>query len=126
MHDLIFKFIKFVVVGFTGLLVDFGLTYTLKEKAKIHKYVANACGFITAASTNYLFNRWWTFHSKNPHIMVEYSKFIIVSLVGLAINSFVLWMLVSRYKKHFYLSKLFAIIVTTLWNFAVNVVVTFN
>ncbi|MBI5219200.1 MAG: GtrA family protein [Bacteroidia bacterium] len=120
------KFIKFGVVGFSGMLVDFGITYLLKEKIKIQKYVANAAGFITAASTNYYLNRIWTYHSTNPKIVNEYSIFIIISVIGLGINSLVLWALVSKYKKHFYLSKLVAIVVTTLWNFIANTLFTFS
>jgi putative flippase GtrA len=126
MYNLFLKFIKFGAVGFTGMLIDFGITYLLKEKCKVQKYVANATGFITAASTNYIFNRVWTYHSTNPRIMYEYSTFIIISLIGLGINSLVLWLLVSRYKKHFYLAKLIAIGITTIWNFAANTIVTFS
>ena len=107
------------------MLVDFGLTYLLKEKIKIHKYVANACGFMMAASTNYILNRIWTFHSKNPQIMLEYGHFIFISFIGLGINSLILWILVSKYNKNFYLAKLFAIALTTLWNFAANLYFTF-
>lgn len=126
MEELLFKFIKFGIVGLTGVFVDFGVTYTLKEKVKIYKYLANAFGFITAASFNYFLNRFWTFHSHNPHIIFEYSRFITVSAIGLGINSFILWKLVSHYKKRFYLSKLFAIGVTTIWNFVANVIFTFH
>jgi putative flippase GtrA len=120
------KFVKFGVVGFTGVFVDFGFTYICKEWLKIPKYIANAIGFTFAASWNYLFNRIWTFQSHNPEIMMEYSKFIAISLIGLAINTLVLWILVSKYKKHFYLSKLFAIAVVTIWNFLANYFITFH
>ena len=43
---MIFKFIKFIVVGFSGLVVDFSITILLKEKFKIHRYIANSAGFI--------------------------------------------------------------------------------
>lgn len=126
MYKLFLKFIKFGIVGFTGMLIDFGITFLLKEKLNVQKYVANAAGFITAASTNYIFNRVWTYHSNNPRIMHEYSTFIIIAAIGLGINSLVLWFLVSKYKKHFYLAKLIAIGITTLWNFAANTIVTFS
>ena len=120
------RFIKFVVVGFSGLLVDFGLTYIFKEKIKAQKYVANTIGFITAATSNYFLNRIWTFHSQNPEMVLEYSKFILIALIGLAINTLVLWLLVSKMKWHFYFSKLLAIGVVTLWNFSMNLIFTFS
>jgi len=125
-EELFWKFLKFGIVGFSGLLVDFGITYFFKEKIKMQKYISNAIGFTTAASSNYFFNRIWTFQSNNPRILIEYSNFLLVSIIGLGINSLVLWLLVSRFKQHFYLSKLIAIIITIFWNFTANYLYTFN
>jgi putative flippase GtrA len=125
-EELLFKFIKFGVVGFSGVVVDFGITYLFKEKFKIQKYISNGFGFSCAASSNYLLNRVWTFHSINPHLALEFSVFFIVSIIGLGINSFVLYLFVTKGKKNFYLSKLFAIIVTMAWNFIANLLLTFN
>lgn len=122
----VLKFIKFGVVGLSGVLIDFGFTWVCKERLKIQKYWSNAIGFSIAASWNYFFNRIWTFQSQNPEIMTEFGLFFIISLIGLAINTLVLWLLVSRYKKNFYISKLFAIGVATAWNFLANYFITFN
>lgn len=119
------KFLKFGVVGFSGLFIDFGLTYLFKEVLHVQKYVSNAIGFMMAASSNYFLNRIWTFESTNPNIALEYTEFIIISLVGLVINTAILYLLVSKLKMNFYLSKVFAIAVVTLWNFFANLLVTF-
>ena len=124
-EELIKKFVKFGVVGASGVLVDFGFTFLCKELIKIPKYVSNAIGFTIAASTNYLLNRVWTFHSQNPEIAIEYVHFLLVSLIGLGINTLILWILVSKFKKNFYVSKLFAIAVVTVLNFFVNLIFTF-
>jgi len=108
------------------VLVDYGITYVCKEYLKVQKYVANAIGFMVAASSNYYLNRIWTFESQNPEILEEYGKFILISLIGLAVNTLVLWYMVSKYKMNFYLSKLFAIAVVTIWNFAANYIYTFT
>ncbi len=119
------KFLKFGVVGFTGVFIDFGFTYLCKEIFKIQKYISNAIGFMMAASSNYILNRIWTFESHNPEIFTEYSKFLIISLIGLLINTLILWVLVSKFKKNFYISKLFAIAIVTVWNFFANIAFTF-
>jgi putative flippase GtrA len=124
--EVLLKFFKFGAVGISGIAVDFGITYLCKEILKIQKYVANAIGFTTAASTNYILNRIWTFQSTDPAIFLQYSKFLMISLVGLGINTLVLWILVSRYQKHFYLSKLIAVGVVMLWNFLANYLYTFQ
>ena len=123
--EILLKFIKFGAVGISGLFVDFGVTFLCKEIIKIPKYLSNAIGFTLAASTNYLLNRIWTFQSHDPGIAAEFSKFFIVSLIGLGINTLVLWLLVSKFKMNFYLSKLFAIAVVMIWNFLANLLYTF-
>ena len=120
------KFLKFCIVGFSGMFIDFGTTWLLKEKVRINKYIANSTGFILAATSNYIWNRFWTFHSENDKVVTEYFSFIIISLAGLAINNFIIFLLNDKLKMNFYLSKLFAIGVVTIWNFIMNYLVTFR
>ena len=122
----IMKFLKFAAVGFSGLLVDYTFTYIFKEWLKVQKYIANSIGFTIAASSNYVLNRIWTFESDNPEIAIEYSSFLIISLIGLGINNFVLWLILRNFKINFYIAKFFAIVVVTLWNFLANFFITFN
>jgi putative flippase GtrA len=124
-QDLINKFIKFGIVGFSGVIVDFGVTFVCKEWFKIPKYFANAIGFIVAATSNYYLNRIWTFYSSNPNILREFGEFFIISALGLIINTLVLYICVKRFKMNFYIAKLFAIGVTMIWNFFANYLYTF-
>ena len=119
------KFIKFCIVGFSGVFVDFGVTYFFKEVVKLQKYIANAIGFTCAATTNYILNRSWTFKSQNPHIVQEFSRFFLIALIGLAINSAIIWLMNEKFKVNFYLSKLVATVIVTLWNFLINAYFTF-
>lgn len=123
---LIYKFIKFCVVGFSGVFVDFGTTWLLKEKVKLNKYVANSTGFVLAATSNYFFNRLWTFHSQNTHIATEYFSFFSISIAGLGINNLIIFILTDKLKLNFYLAKLIAVGVVTIWNFVMNYLFTFK
>lgn len=123
---LLWKFLKFCLVGFSGMIIDFGTTWLLKEKRKINKYIANSAGFILAATSNYIFNRFWTFQSENTEVVAEYVSFVLISLIGLGINNLVLYLLTDRMSFNFYLSKLFAIVVVTFWNFSMNCMITFR
>ncbi len=123
---LIFKFLKFGVVGFSGMIIDFGATYLCKELLKLNKYLSNGIGFILAATSNYILNRIWTFESHNEQIGTQYFQFMIVSTLGLCINSLVLYLLSEKLKWNFYFSKLIAIGITTIWNFFANLLFTFK
>lgn len=115
-----FQFIKFCIVGGSGVFVDFGLTWFFKEVCHINKYVANSIGFICAATSNYLLNRIWTFESHDPEIVWQYARFIGISVMGLLINNATIYLFNDRLKLNFYFSKLLAIGIVTFWNFFMN------
>jgi putative flippase GtrA len=125
-RSIILKFLKFGVVGATGMIIDFSLTYLFKEIVNIQKYIANAIGFTAAAVSNYFLNKIWTFYDPDPEIAFQFFKFFFICLIGLGINTLILYILVSKYKKNFYLSKLFAIATVMIWNFVMNFLFTFN
>ncbi len=120
------KFFKFGIVGSSGVLVDYGITFVCKELLKMNKYIANSFGFIAAASTNYYFNRVWTFRSTNPNVTVEYTKFFLIALVGLGLSNSIIWFVSKKTKYDFYIIKGFAIIIVFLWNFGANYLITFK
>ena len=122
---MIIKLIKFIIVGCSGLIIDFLLTYVCKEKLLLDKYISNSIGFTTACISNYMLNRIWTFSSQNPNISTEFITFIFVSIVGLIINNSLLWLIHNKFNINFYLSKFGAIILTTIWNFLANYYITF-
>ena len=125
MTEVFFKFIRFCVVGFSGLLIDYSLTYVGKEKMKMNKYVANGIGFLCAATTNFLLNQYWTFEDKNPDDFIQFSQYLSIALIGLGINTLVIYLLVNKKDMNFYLAKLIAIGVAIIWNFTANYNLTF-
>ena len=123
---IVMRFIRFGIVGASGMIVDFGVTWLCKEKLRWNKYVSNSLGFILAASNNYFWNRLWTFHSESVEIVREYSTFVLIALVGLGLNNLIIWLLHEKAQLHFYLSKLIAIGCVMVWNFSMNYVFTFR
>ena len=117
--EIILKFLKFCVVGFSGLAIDFGVTYVLKERLSFHRYLANSLGFTAAVVNNYVLNRIWTFSNNNPAITEQFLKFSLIALGGLIINNIIIYLL-ERRKVPFYLAKFIAIAVVVLWNFFMN------
>jgi putative flippase GtrA len=122
----VWKFFKFGVVGFSGVFVDFGITWLLKERLSINKYVANSTGFICAVFSNYILNRLWTFESHNPDILTQFSKFLFIAVLGLLINNFIIFQLTEKKQRmHFYAAKGIATGIVTFWTFFGNYLFTF-
>lgn len=125
MLELGLKFLKFCTVGFSGLAIDFGITYLAKEKLKLNKYVANSLGFSIASTSNYFLNKVWTFHDTNPDAITQFSKYIFIALIGLLLNNLIIYLLVNKKEVTFYWAKLIAIGIVVFWNFIANYNFTF-
>lgn len=140
--DIVLKFIKFGIVGFSGMFVDYGFLALFVEVCRLPELLSNAFSFTLAASWNYMLNRIWTFGSKEKKVGVEYAKFFTVSLIGLGISTLTIWLLELAmpdwsaasgkgfecvvFVKYFYVLKFISIVVTTLWNFLGNYLYTFR
>lgn len=125
MNPIILKFLKYCIVGFSGMSIDFSTTWILKEKVKTNRYVANSVGFSAAAIFNYLLNKAWTFHSDNKNVTLEFATFMGIAIIGLLINNFIVYLLNEKLNLNFYFSKLIAICIVTIWNFLMNNYFTF-
>lgn len=126
MEELIVKFVKFGVVGVSGVFVDFGITWLMRDKLKLNQYVANSTGFMCAVVSNYVLNRLWTFHSTDPGIAIQFGKFFIVALIGLGLNNGIIYLLNERRQVKFYTAKLIATGIVMIWNFGANYLFTFH
>ncbi len=131
LKPLIFKFVKFGIVGASGMVVHLCVLYLCRDVLGINTFISNTLGFIVAATTNYILNRIWTFRSHDKQVGMEYMKFIVVSLIGLGINNGTLWLsgrMLPEWNAdwRFYILWIFAVGVTTLWNFLGNMLFTFK
>lgn len=126
MTELLLKFLKFGAVGLSGTIIDFFFTWLCKEKLRWNKFLSNSIGFTLAATSNYILNRIWTFESENPDIPREYLSFVFVSVIGLGLNNLFLFLFHEKLKMNFYLAKVFAIAMVTIWNFTANYLITFQ
>jgi putative flippase GtrA len=105
----------------SGLVIDFSITWLLKDELHINKFVANAAGFTTAVISNYIINRYWTFSERDRvDVSRQFASFLMVSLVGLLLNSGFLYLLNEHLFLNFYLSKAIAILLVFFWNFSAN------
>jgi len=119
------KFLKFGAVGVSGMVVDFGITFLFKEKVKANKYLANTLGFFSAASSNFILNRLWTFQSDDPAVAFQYLKFLLISTVGVLLSNAIIYLLHGRFKWNFYFAKLISIGIVLFWNFFASYFFTF-
>ncbi len=86
---------KFALVGASGYLVNLAVYGLLLRGAGLHYLAAGACSFVVAASSNYYWNRHWTFRSQRGDVYYQGLRFFVVSLVALGANLGILHVLVT-------------------------------
>jgi len=120
------SFVKFGLVGCTGILIDFSVTWFCKEKLRWNKYLSNSAGFCFAVVNNYFLNKQYTFHNNNSDISIQFLKFLAISLIGLGVSNLLLYLLQKNGSLNFYFSKALVIALVFFWNFGANTLFTFN
>jgi putative flippase GtrA len=120
------RFIKFGLVGLSGVVIDFSVTWICKEQFRCNKFLSNAAGFCCAVISNFLLNRCWTFHGNTLPVTGQFTKFLLVSVSGLLINNLILYGLMKYLKRNFYFLKLVVIGLVFFWNYFANFLFTFN
>ena len=123
---IIIKFIKFLTVGLSGMIIDFSITYICKEKLTINKYLANSLGFSIAAISNFLLNKHFTYQSNNSDIATEFYWFMGIAIISLFIYNGIVWIGINKLNFKFYSSKMLAIFFITFWNFFAHLLITFH
>ena len=79
--------IKFSIVGISGIFINFIVLALCIYIFNLSEPTSLAFGIIISISTNYYFNRIWTFQSQNS-ILNEYFKYVISNAIGSLIQYF--------------------------------------
>jgi len=109
---------KFCVVGAIGYGINVAV-YTVLLHAGLHYLLAATCSFAVAATSNYTWNRLWTFHDSRGHVGAQGARFLVVSLAALGANLLVLHLLI-RFGTGKLVGQAIAIVVVTPMNFIGN------
>ena len=120
------RFIRFGIVGFSGVFVDLGIFYVLREILGLALTRSAILSSEVAIINNFLWNDLWTFsdiarQQKGWGKRVKrLLKFNVVCLSGLILNVLLVNLLFNLLGMNEYLAKLIAIAAVTLWNFWFN------
>src|ERR687885_2678874 len=119
------RFFRFGLVGFSGVFVDLGVFYVLRSQDVGLTRSAAISGEL-AIINNFLWNDFWTFGdiaSRQPgkrQRLKRLMKFNIVCLLGLVLNVSIVNFFFNILHINEYVAKLIAIAAVTVWNFWLN------
>lgn len=82
------------MVGAIGAVVDFGTFNLLRSGVGMLDEIAQSISFLAAVTSNFLWNRYWTYpDSRSKPMGRQASQFFIVNVVGLATRTAVFWLI---------------------------------
>jgi putative flippase GtrA len=110
---------KFCVVGAVGYLINLAV-YDALLHTGLHYLVAATCSFLVAVTSNYTWNRLWTFREHRGHLGIQGMRFFLVSVAALGANLLVLHLLVAYGGLDRLLAQAIAIVFVTPLNFVGN------
>jgi len=110
---------KFCVVGATGYGINVGI-YRVLLAGGVHYLLGATISFLVAVSSNYTWNRLWTFRDQRGHVGVQGMRFFTVSVAALAVNLVALDLLVHVGGLGKFLANAIAIPLVTPLNFVGN------
>jgi putative flippase GtrA len=137
------RFLKFLVVGFIGALIDFGVMNLLTSQLGLSLVIAGTISFTCAVTSNFIWNRYWTYpDSRSRPLLKQLAMFFLVNTAGVAIRipilhfmepvfesildrlSFIPSISIDTLAKNLTLGL--AVVVVLLWNFFINRYWTYN
>jgi len=120
------KFLRFGIVGFSGVFVNMGILYVLRDILNWELTRSLIVAAELAIINNFLWNDLWTFRDiskrqpRKRQRLKRLLKFNTVCLMGLILNVLVVNLLFNVFGMNEYLANLIAIAAVTLWNFWIN------
>lgn len=116
---------KFGLVGVSGYVINLGVFALLSGNFGLHHAIAAIGAFLVAVSSNFLWNRHWTFTAGDGHAGFQAVRFLAVSVAALLINLAVLEALVSGASLGALAAQAIAVAVAMPFNFLGNKLWTF-
>lgn len=127
------KLLKFLIVGISGTLIDYGVFLLLKSNGW-QTLPANVISYNMGLVNNYYWNSHWTFSDKEKDRELEqFCQFAIISLIGLGLNSLIVLLLEPLLSNiaipsayGLILAKMIATGIVLVWNYTANQKWTFQ
>jgi dolichol-phosphate mannosyltransferase len=119
------QLLKFGVVGGSGYLINLAVFAVLAGSLGVHHIAAAIGAFCVAVSSNFLWNRYWTFGPGEGPAHFQAARFFAVSVAALILNLIVLEVLLSGGGVGELTAQAIAVAVAMPFNFLGNKLWTF-
>ncbi|WP_407307992.1 GtrA family protein [Desulfosporosinus sp. SB140] len=111
--------IRYGLVGLMGTILHFGSLILFVEFAHFDPILGSAFGFLLVLVVSYILNRTWTFRSRSRGTR-QFLTYLLVSLIGLGLNSAVMFISVHVLKWNYLYGQCLVVIVVPVSNYLLN------
>lgn len=116
-NKLLNQILKFGLVGGTAFVIDYVLLYFCTEFLHIHYLISSIISFTVSVIFNYILSIKWIFDVKKKQDVKDFVIFIILSVIGLGINSLIMYVMGEKFGVYYMLSKIVSTAVVMVYNF---------
>jgi putative flippase GtrA len=121
------QFVRYLVVGGTAFIVDFGLFYVLLGVATLHYLVAATLAYLVGLLVNYVLSTAWVFdYRRLQHRGQEFAVFAVIGVVGVGLNGGLIRYFSVSLGANYLQSKLLAAVLILLFNFGARKLLLFT
>ena len=117
MKKLIIQLIKFGIVGVIATLIDLAVLMVLKEILDLDVLAASAVAFSVSVIANYILSMLFVFESRGNSKVKEFLVFVVLSIGGLLLNQFIMWIGTEIMTAYYLWVKAFALVFVPIYNF---------
>lgn len=119
------QFFLYLIVGGLAFFVDIG-TFLVLRTVGISVLSASVSSFMVATAANYLLSILLAFERGRFRRQIELLRFMIVVVVGLGLNTFLVWLFVYRLSIPPPVAKIAAVPFLLVWNYLGRRVLVFS
>lgn len=117
LKQLIIQLIKFGFVGVTAAIIDVGVLVLFTEVFGADVLISSGISFCVSVIANYILSMKFVFKSKGQSKLKEFTVFVLLSVGGLCINQFIMWLGTERLVFNYLAVKLAAMVIVPVYNF---------
>lgn len=118
------RFVKFCLVGASGVLINMFFLWFLTEKVGMYYLVSSLIAIEISILSNYVLNDLWTWYDRGKEGKKEYFKrmvqYNISATFATVTNLLILWILTELFHMYYLTSNILGILCGTLLNFFIN------
>ena len=123
--QLVHQFLVFCIIGAINTAIDFGIYYMLTRYGGLGAtrellLLAVSIGFIAANIIGFFLHNRFTFSQESTSFTRNYSKYLIVSVLGLGLNVIIFAVLIYAFNTHDLIAKLITIAIIVWFSFVGN------